>query len=202
MTEREIHYDFKKWLREHRIPFVESRMDRKSTIAKAWPDFTVCFMSRVVLIEVKSQIGRLRPDQVKMIEYIKRSGNKVEIARSVRECVEAVKSILCEGKRCTEPAGGCNYPLEECFKELKRAVAAVPVNGTKVLSGGAESGVSSSDPIITGPKDGGHRSASQSFFIGDWQGNAYVFAPDQGGAYRMIRKASVFDVANLPRLPS
>jgi hypothetical protein len=42
---------------------------------------------------------------------------------------------------------------------------------------------------------------AQNFYIGDWKGTPYVFAPDLDGNYKMIRKASVLDVDNLPKLP-
>jgi hypothetical protein len=140
MTEKQFHRDFEKWLRERRIPFVTARMDRRSTIGNGKPDYCVTWMNRCVYVELKTAKGRLSPAQIKEIEYIRRSGNTVEVARGMAEAKEAVHNILCEGKPATGAYGACNYPLEGCFKELKRAVAAVPGNGTEDLSGGTCAG--------------------------------------------------------------
>jgi hypothetical protein len=314
MTEKELHREFETYLRARRIPFVTSRMDRRSTIGNGKPDYCVTWMNRCRYIELKTSKGRLSPAQVKEIEYIRRSGNTVEIARTLPEAIEAVRNILCEGKPATDAYGACNYPLEGCFKELKRAVAEVPGNGTEnnlnavpvlaeprepecsgearrsiqgsnpgvaaafnpyemqrtsnrneapnekgqtnaetIPSSGmqdlrkrtkAVSGQRPIEPKISGQMEGEdsrsqgqnpeaeqmrdmrqsgqsgrasprlHEAAGsnvavsnvprrgvQNFYIGDWKGTRYVFAPDLGGNYKMIRKASVIDIDNLPELP-
>jgi hypothetical protein len=212
MTEKQFHRDFEKWLRERRIPFVTSRMDRRSTIGNGKPDYCITFMNRCRYVELKTSKGRLSPAQVKEIEYIRRSGNTVEVARSLPEAIEAVHGILCEGKPSVDSYGACNYPLEGCFRELKRAVAEVPGNGTEDLSaargGIAAVGERKGHLKIKGMPDENPacqniRSdlAAQNFYIGDWQRTPYVFAPDIDGNYKMNRKASVIDIANLPKLP-
>jgi hypothetical protein len=39
--EREMHNLFANWLRLNGVPFIHARMDKKSTIRKGWPDFTL-----------------------------------------------------------------------------------------------------------------------------------------------------------------
>jgi hypothetical protein len=207
MTEKEFHRDFEKWLRERRIPFVTARMDRRSTIGNGKPDYCVTWMNRCVYVELKTSKGRLSPAQIKEIEYIRRSGNTVEIARSLPEAIEAIHNILCEGKPATEAYGACNYPLGGCFEELKRAVSEVPGNGTKDLSGSAACAVATdvcpTSTVKAMPKvdSGTCKPPAQNFYIGDWKGTQYVFGPDLDGNYKMIRKASVIDIDNLPKLP-
>jgi hypothetical protein len=208
----DIHVPFKAWLNERRIPYVYHRTDRKSGIQEGHPDFTILWMRRQIMIECKTTAGKLSPKQLERIDFLRRSGNVVEIARSLSECVEAAYMVLCEGKPATEAYGACNYPLEGCFKELKRAVAAVPGNGTEDLSGGVESrhadtrpasptGAQSSQSNEQGSSSGSSAPPAQNFYIGEWKSTPYVFAPDLDGNYKMIRKASVIDIANLPKLP-
>lgn len=123
MSERQIHDAFIAWLKKREIPFITHRMDRKSGIATGWPDFTVLWMSRVMCIEIKTAKGRLSNDQERVIAFIRRSGNRVEVCRSCEECIEAVTDILCEGK-----LGAGDTPTDvrtgfrKEFAELKRAV--------------------------------------------------------------------------------
>jgi hypothetical protein len=214
-SEKQFHRDFEKWLRERQIPFVTARMDRRSTIGNGKPDYCVTWMNRCVYVELKTDKGRLSPAQIKEIEYIRRSGNTVEVARGMAEATEAVNNILCEGKPSVGSYGACNYPLEGCFKELKRVIAKVPGNGTKNLnaasvlaeprepecSGEARESIQASNSQTAQTELSDSCGGVQNFYIGDWKGMKYVFAPDQGGDYRMIRKASVIDIDNLPPLP-
>jgi hypothetical protein len=241
----DIHVPFKAWLDEGRIPYVYHRPDRPSGIRSGWPDFTICWMRRQIMIECKTPSGKLSTKQVECIDFLRRQGNVVEIARNVSECVTAAYKVLLEGKPAVGAYGACNYPLEGCFKELKRAVAGVPGNGKEDLSGKASEshamqthvkrGVSGDDnppaqnnlnvvPVMAEPTRNspiGHsegearestnhgpvkqtddsRGGVQNFYIGDWKGTQYVFAPDQDGNYKMIREASPIDVINLPKLP-
>jgi hypothetical protein len=169
----DIHRPFMKWLNERQIPYVYHRADRKSGIHKGHPDFTILFMRRQIMIECKTAIGKLSDDQKSRIDFLRRQGNVVEIARNLAECIEAIGSILCEGTSKTSDSVTCDYPLRGCFKELKHAVAKVPCNGK-----------TNPDP----------------FYIAPWMGVDYVFARATGGEYRMIRKASGDDILNLPKL--
>lgn len=200
----DIHKPAIQWLTDLQVPYIYHRPDRRSGIHKGHPDFTILWMRRQIMIECKTPSSKLSADQVNRIDFLRRQGNVVEIARNLSEFQDAVRSILCEGKPAVEAYGACNYPLEACFRELKRAVAAVPGNGTKDLS-------SVKRPCkhgLAGDKDGLNAGIvqpdksppAQKFFIGDWQGKAYVFAADLAGAYRMIRQASVIDIAHLPKL--
>lgn len=106
----DIHRPFISWLQERQIPFVYHRPDRKSGIHSGHPDFTVLWMRRQVMIECKTTSGKLSDLQVKRIDFLRRNGNVVEIARTLSECIEAVQSILCTGEKPSQ-TGMCNYPL-------------------------------------------------------------------------------------------
>jgi hypothetical protein len=197
----DIHLPAIKWLTEARVPYVYHRPDRRSGIHKGHPDFTILWMRKQIMIECKTPSGKLSDDQVKRIDFLRRAGNVVEIVRNLSEFKEAAHQVLCEGKPATEAYGACNYPLEGCFKELKRAVAEVPGNGTGDLSGDTE--ITKLSVNLAGNSEAEVRRAphAQNFYIGDWKHTPYVFAPDIDGNYVMIRKASVIDIDNLPKLP-
>lgn len=168
----DIHMPFLAWLNELKIPRVYHRPDRKSGIQTGWPDFTVAWMGRVVFIEAKTPDGRLSKVQENVHAFIRASGNRVEVCRSLEECKEAVKNILCENTLSGEKRP-CKHGLAES-KDGLNAGLVQPDN----------------DP------------PAQNFYIGSWNGNPYVFAPDQRGAFRMIREASAFDRLRLPKLPA
>jgi hypothetical protein len=196
MREKEIHQAFEMWLRERQVPFITSRMDQKSTIAKGAPDYCVTWMGRCLYIEVKTEKGRLRDNQAKAIDYIRRSGNRVEICRSVSECVEAVQSILCTGEAPSK-LGLCNYPLEPCFKALKDAVvkagtppevfdagmveekfgteAVTPVNGNDVLPG------------------------NPRLYLKNWGSVPWVCERRTDGPDLLLHKADAHDLLTVPR---
>jgi hypothetical protein len=209
----DIHVPFKAWLDAGQIPYIYHRHDRKSGIQTGHPDFTILWMRRQIMIECKGQ-GRPSPKQLERIAFLRRMGNVVEIARSFDECVEAAYKVLCEGKPSLGDSVTCNWPLSKCFKELKRAVAEVPGNGTEDLNAvpvladanevlglrKAKADEARESTLIADTVSDSRRRRS-NFYIGDWKGTKYVFAPDQGGDYQMIRKASVLDIDNLPPLP-
>jgi hypothetical protein len=179
----DIHIPFLAWLNELQIPRVYHRPDQRSGIQRGWPDFTVAWMSHVVFIEAKTPEGRLSKVQENVHAFIRASGNRVVVCRSVEECKEAVKNILCElsltGQKNAAPV--LAEPVRHAFN-VQCAGEARESNG----------------------KDGENRSprGGVQFFIGNWNGNPYVFAPDLSGAYRMIRQASAFDRLTLPNLPA
>jgi hypothetical protein len=249
----DIHVPAIQWLIEARVPYVYHRPDRRSGIHKGHPDFTILWMRKQIMIECKTPSGKLSDDQVKRIDFLRRAGNVVEIARNLSEFKEAAYKVLLEGKPATGVHNAYKYPLGGSFEELKRAVAAVPGNGKENLSG-REGGlqppaqtsqpataqnnlnkvnvrrrVRNAVPVLAEPEpqsdtgrspttgearesnevlDKGGRLTSchsrggvPNFYIGDWKGTQYVFAPDLAGNYKMIRKASAIDIDNLPELP-
>jgi hypothetical protein len=216
----DIHVPAIQWLTEAQVPYIYHRPDRRSGIHKGHPDFTILWMRKQIIIECKTPSGKLSQDQVARIDFLRRAGNVVEIVRNLSEFKEAAYKVLCEGEPSAGACGACNYPLEGCFKELKRAVAAVPVPGAAPCppsgihatggphkkfpgNGTKDRGVSS---MVTGgalalSNAEGSIPSAPPFYIGYWQRTPYVFAPDQDGNYKMIRKASVIDIDNLPELP-
>jgi hypothetical protein len=173
MEIEDIHVPFLAWLHELRIPFVYHRPDRKSGIQTGWPDFTVLYEGRVALIEAKTAAGRLSEVQESVHAFLRGSGNPVEVCRSVEECKEAVRKWILHPGLTETFSGVGSTRSSEAVEAERRQDQAEPCN----------------------------TALPSNFFIGDWQGKPFVFSPDQSGAFRMIREASVIDRLRLPKLP-
>ena len=180
----EIHIPFLAWLNELEIPRVYHRPDRKSGIQRGWPDFTIAYGGRVVFIEAKTDEGRLSVVQVSVHNFIRASGNRVEVCRSVEECKEAVrKHVLHDG-------------LTEAFSPQLNAAPVLAEPLRKDFTGEARESIS---PKTADVREADSRGGVQ-FYIIDWCGTAYVVTPAQRGGFEWIREASVIDRVHLPKL--
>lgn len=57
------------------------------------PDLLVLLPGgKVLWVEVKTRVGRIRPDQVQMHERLRNTGHDVIIVRSVDELIDAMKT--------------------------------------------------------------------------------------------------------------
>src|SRR5438132_793422 len=90
MKESDLHKEFIAWLNARRIPFLHSRTDRRTTTALGDPDFFVLWEGRVLGIECKIDKNKLSDAQEKRIAYLKQAGVRVEVARTLQECIVAV----------------------------------------------------------------------------------------------------------------
>jgi hypothetical protein len=108
-AERDLHDKFEAWLRVHQngpIPFVHSRMDRKSTIREGWPDFTVMFNGAAACrgpeqsphscccIEFKMLGKSLSTEQEKCCDELALAGIPVRTCFSVVEAIEFCREKL------------------------------------------------------------------------------------------------------------
>lgn len=94
MSERGIQDAFAVWLEKNQIPFIRSRMDKASTIAVGFPDFSCFRDGKVCFIEVKTARGALSKAQKAKIAELALAGNVVHVCRSVEQCVTAVESVM------------------------------------------------------------------------------------------------------------
>lgn len=95
MTEiRDLHEPFARFLKERQIPFVRARSDRESTIAKGWPDFTLTYQNRCLLVEFKQAKGKLSPDQIDTIARLGEAGVTVHVVRDITKAVELVREWM------------------------------------------------------------------------------------------------------------
>jgi hypothetical protein len=126
VKESQLHQAFSHWLDSRGVPYVHSRTDRRTTTAKGDPDYYIFWCSKVLGIEIKVGRNKLSGEQEKRIAYLRRSGNKVVVAYSLEECIDACHNILCI-KDCPR---GFDADYTEEFAKMKEAVAAVPLNRT------------------------------------------------------------------------
>ena len=89
--EKRLHEVFEGWCKVTQLPYVHSRMDRKSTIAQGWPDFTVLHGREVVCVEFKALDGKLRPEQIEVIAGLQNQGVPVLVSNDVAEAIAWVK---------------------------------------------------------------------------------------------------------------
>lgn len=72
-----------------------SRMDRRTTTGVGLPDFVILADGgRTFLIEAKSKLGKLRPEQLGVILWAERRGHTIHVVRSMGEFLEIVASFF------------------------------------------------------------------------------------------------------------
>lgn len=100
--ERELHDQFIAWLRVHDkgpIPFIHSRMDRKSTIRSGWPDFSVFYAFNhkphcSCFVEFKMPGGAISDDQNECFNELMKAGLPVRVCYSLLEAIEFTREKL------------------------------------------------------------------------------------------------------------
>ena len=76
------------------IVFCRSRFDKRTTIAKGWPDFTLAINGTPIALEVKGETGKLSDAQKACHEGMKRNGWRVYVVRSIAEAVDILNHYL------------------------------------------------------------------------------------------------------------
>jgi hypothetical protein len=76
-NEKAMHDLFSQWLRLNGIPYIHARMDKKSTIQKGWPDFTMLYQGRALCVEFKAMGGAPSEEQESVIQSLTKTGTTV-----------------------------------------------------------------------------------------------------------------------------
>lgn len=92
--EKEMHDIFSQWLNLNGVPFIHARTDKKSTIAKGAPDFTLIYRGKALCIEFKMPGQKITPDQDLFIEHLKKSETPVFICNMAAEAIELTRKTL------------------------------------------------------------------------------------------------------------
>jgi hypothetical protein len=103
--ERDMHNLFTNWLRLTGVPFIHARMDKKSTIRKGWPDFTLLWQGRALCLEFKLPGQPLDPDQVEVHAALALNGTPVQTVYSVAEAIVAARTLSKSAENSAETAG-------------------------------------------------------------------------------------------------
>lgn len=91
MTESAIHRAFEVWLRAQTgLAYTTSRMDRASTIRRGDPDFFIFTGGRVLMIEIKTEKGRIARAQTERHAQLAACGCHVYVVRSIESAIELV----------------------------------------------------------------------------------------------------------------
>lgn len=88
-SELGLHDEVEAYCRENRFAYIHSRTDKRTTIGVGAPDFLVLAKGKVVLLELKSRTGKLRPEQMGWALQAEMNGFKVAVCRNMAEVLEA-----------------------------------------------------------------------------------------------------------------
>src|SRR5271165_141564 len=93
-AEKDIHSDIEAWLKRNEIPYIHSRMDKKSTIREGWPDFTAMRNGKVACVELKTWKGSLSNEQHRVIHELTESSVPVLVCHSLLEATRFFRKVL------------------------------------------------------------------------------------------------------------
>jgi hypothetical protein len=92
-AEKELHRDLVRYLNWLGIPFCHARMDRKSSIAIGYPDFTFPYLGKFVAWEAKTATGKLSPEQEKTRLAIEGQHGEYRVIRHLGGAAEHLREI-------------------------------------------------------------------------------------------------------------
>ena len=92
--EAKLHNDLIQDLQRRGWGYVHSRMDKPSTIASGWPDFTVIHGDRVALVEFKAPGGILSQAQKECIAELRLDGTPVLVTEDLGEAIKFLREYL------------------------------------------------------------------------------------------------------------
>lgn len=192
----DIHNPFIVWLNERGIPFHRNRPDKRTTAIKGDPDFLLTWCSYCVYIECKVPGRKLSKDQEKRIAYLRKAGNRVVIAYSLQECVEAAQGIFCQGEQKNDVVGRTepvNWPSELSDEERSRLIRAADAARERVSKMPETEREELMKRAFRSKPD------PQKLYIADWKGTPWVCEEKLIGPDHLVRRAGPQDIRELPR---
>jgi len=77
------------------ILYLRPRSDKKSTIRKGAPDFTVFIpLGKVIFLEFKAPGAKQTPDQIEFMNAARKAGYRYEVAYSALEAIQILKEEI------------------------------------------------------------------------------------------------------------
>jgi hypothetical protein len=95
-SEKKEHSTFVNWCLLNDIPCRRDRMDKRITGNVGWPDFTLVYGNRVLLLEFKVGGNKLSDDQKQVHAHFERTGTDVMVCYSADEAIRKAKGWLWE----------------------------------------------------------------------------------------------------------
>ena len=89
-----MHEKFQQFCNYHQLGYVHSRMDKKATIKKGWPDFSLFLNGRSMFVEFKAGDNKLSEDQEQCIESLRKAGMLVEVAYDLGSAMRAASEFF------------------------------------------------------------------------------------------------------------
>jgi hypothetical protein len=93
-AEKHMHIQFEQWLRLNEIPFVHSRMDRKSTIREGWPDFSLFKNGATCFVEFKVPGKEPTEKQLECLNQLNDNGFPILVATDVGDAIHFASAAL------------------------------------------------------------------------------------------------------------
>ena len=90
-SESDLHEELENLCRSMGWAYIRARMDKRSTIAVGWPDFSI-FIENAgsVFLELKRKNGKATTEQLATIAHLKKLGHTAAIVRSLSEACEVI----------------------------------------------------------------------------------------------------------------
>jgi hypothetical protein len=177
----DIHYPFIAWLKKMGIPYHRQHDGKRSTGQKGDPDFLVTWCSHCVYIECKVPGNALSPDQEERRKFLQRAGNKVVVAYSLDDCIEACKNILCVGE-ANLPVPQASNSIGDGLSGRAALEAATPTRGGQT------------------PQRDSSAGDTAGLYLANIGGQEWVLRQDpQTGVCSRVRLANPADVINIRR---
>lgn len=95
-SEKDLHKDIVRYLNVLGVPFAHARMDKRSSIAVGYPDFSFPYKGRFVGWEAKVKGKGLTSEQQATRNLIERNGGRFAVIRFLEDAKNHLRSIDAE----------------------------------------------------------------------------------------------------------
>lgn len=91
--EDRLQSDIRQYLNLHDLQFINPNMRKKSALPKGWPDFSFVYRAVAIVVECKTEEGRLDPDQQIMRHKLQKDGWRYVLAQSLADVQQVFREI-------------------------------------------------------------------------------------------------------------
>ena len=91
--EHRLQFEIRQYLNLHSIQFINPNMKRKSALPEGWPDFTFSYKSVPIVVECKTEVGRMSKEQKDMHFRLIGNGWTYILAKSLADIQKVFQKI-------------------------------------------------------------------------------------------------------------